>query len=229
MIGRTQVCPRAVASKSLSFVLSPPDGMPLKNIPGNYYDKYNTSNPVAKFLMDGFLSSFDSLVAMANAKRVYEVGCGEGYLSSRLLDRGMDVRGSDLELVAVEEANLKASRLGHGQPFSVRSLYDLCPSEAAADLVVCCEVLEHLSDPNAALRVLSRLASPYLLVSVPREPIWRLLNVARGTYLTSFGNTPGHVQHWSSGSFTRLLQRYLEIVEIRHPLPWTMALCRAPN
>ena len=37
----------------------------------------------------------------------------------------------------------------------------------------------------------------HLLVSVPREPLWRALNVARGAYLRELGNTPGHVNHWS--------------------------------
>ena len=36
-----------------------------------------------------------------------------------------------------------------------------------------------------------------LLVSVPREPLWRGLNMARGAYMRDLGNTPGHVNHWS--------------------------------
>ena len=201
--------------------------IPVQNIPGNYYDKYGTSNPIARSLMNGFLGAFDALVAKTGARRAYEVGCGEGHLSCRLLKGGISMRGSDLESVAVEEANLNTARLGFGRPFAVRSLYELSPSEASADLVICCEVLEHLPDPNAALQVLSRLAKPFLLVSVPREPIWRLLNLARGAYLSCLGNTPGHIQHWTSGSFTKLLQQHFEVVDLRHPLPWTMALCRS--
>jgi hypothetical protein len=30
---------------------------------------------------------------------------------------------------------------------------------------------------------------------VPREPIWRIGNMARGRYLGDLGNTPGHIQH----------------------------------
>jgi hypothetical protein len=61
---------------------------------------------------------------------------------------------------------------------------------------------------------------------VPREPLWRVLNLARGKYLADLGNTPGHVNHWSRGGFLDLLSRRFEIVEARTPLPWTMALCK---
>jgi hypothetical protein len=44
--------------------------------------------------------------------------------------------------------------------------------------------------------------------------------------LAALGNTPGHLQHWSTRSFLALLERQVEVREVRTPLPWTMALCR---
>jgi hypothetical protein len=88
------------------------------------------------------------------------------------------------------------------------------------------EVLEHVPDPEAVLAEMARVASAWLLVSVPREPLWRSLNLARGAYVKDLGNTPGHLSHWSKRGFARLLARYGEIVELRSPLPWTMALLR---
>ena len=81
-------------------------------------------------------------------------------------------------------------------------------------------------DPARAVDTLAGLAQPYLLASVPREPVWRVLNLARGKYLGSLGNTPGHVNHWSRAGFLALLSRRFDRVETRTPLPWTMALCR---
>jgi hypothetical protein len=86
--------------------------------------------------------------------------------------------------------------------------------------------LEHLEDPQFALRRLNELASPYLILSVPREPLWRFLNVCRGRYLTSAGNTPGHIQHWSKAEFVKLIERYVEVIDIATPLPWTVVLCK---
>ena len=73
---------------------------------------------------------------------------------------------------------------------------------------------------------MARCAQRHLLVSVPREPLWRMLNMARGAYWPALGNTPGHLNHWSRSSFVKLLSRHGEVVEVRSPFPWTMVLVR---
>jgi 2-polyprenyl-3-methyl-5-hydroxy-6-metoxy-1,4-benzoquinol methylase len=198
------------------------------NIGGNLYDKYHSRNPLARRLMAGFLAAFDTLTAREEVRSVYEIGCGEGELSRRLLRRGLRVRGSDLDSDIVDQANRAAAAQGFGQPFTVRSVYDLDVAEAKADMVICCEVLEHLADPERAIQRLSRFADRYIVLSVPREPIWRILNLARAKYVSALGNTPGHLQHWSSAGFVRLVSRYCEVIAVRRPLPWTVVLCR-PN
>jgi hypothetical protein len=70
------------------------------------------------------------------------------------------------------------------------------------------------------------VARRHLLVSVPREPLWRALNMARGAYWRSLGNTPGHVNHWSKPGFVELLERYGTVEDARSPFPWTMLLVR---
>jgi hypothetical protein len=87
-------------------------------------------------------------------------------------------------------------------------------------------VLEHVPDPEATLAEMARVARRRLLVSVPREPLWRGLNMARGAYLRDLGNTPGHVNHWSRRGFESLLSRYGTVEEARSPFPWTMLLVR---
>lgn len=196
------------------------------NVGGNYYDKYNTRNPVARRLMAGFLAAFDDLTAATGASAAFEVGCGEGHLSLRLLSRGLAVEGCDLEPDVVERANEAASGAGYGRPFFVQSIYDIGPGTRRAELVVCCEVLEHLPATRPALDRLAAMANPYLIVSVPREPLWRALNLLRGKYLGELGNTPGHIQHWSSRAFVSLLRGSFDVIAVRRPLPWTMVLCR---
>ena len=88
------------------------------------------------------------------------------------------------------------------------------------------EALEHIPDPERTVAEMARVARSHLLVSVPREPLWRMLNVARGAYIGQLGNTPGHVNHWSKGAFVRLLERHGEVLEARFPFPWTMLLVR---
>jgi len=194
---------------------------------GNVYDKYASRNPLVRRIMRGFHGALDGLVAQARPRSIHEVGCGEGYWVLRWSEQGIDTRGSDFSEEVIRLARLNAAERGvDAGRFAVRSAYELDPARDAADLVVCCEVLEHLERPDEALRTLQGVARGHLILSVPREPVWRLLNLARGKYVADLGNTPGHVQHWSTGAFLRLVRGYFDVVEVRTPLPWTMALCR---
>src|SRR6266571_3498995 len=69
------------------------------------------------------------------------------------------------------------------------------------DLASAIEVLEHVPQPERTLAEMARCARSHLLVSVPREPLWRALNLARGAYVRQLGNTPGHLNHFSKRSF----------------------------
>ena len=196
-------------------------------IAGNFEDKHGTRNPVARWLVARFHAVVEELTELTGARDVHEVGCGEGFLTARLARGGRRVRGSDFSRKVVDRAREDAAALGAALDFRACSVYDLDPATDAAELVVCCEVLEHLEEPRRALEVLSRLARPHLLVSVPREPLWRLMNLARGRYVRDWGNTPGHLQHWSQRGFRRMLEDHVDVVELRAPIPWTVALCRA--
>jgi ubiquinone/menaquinone biosynthesis C-methylase UbiE len=194
---------------------------------GNVYDKYATTNPVERRLVDGFLNTVEELVAISGAGEAHEVGCGEGEVSLTLARNGLRVRGTDAFPGVIEVARRRASAEGLKVSFEPRAVQELEPERDSAELVACCEVLEHLEEPMDALETLARLARPWLLVSVPREPLWRALNMARFAYLRSLGNTPGHVNHWSRQTFIAFLGRRVDVVEVRTPTPWTMALCRA--
>jgi len=191
---------------------------------GNVYDKYNTNNPIARYLVSRFLRSFEELIKHLPVKKVLEIGCGEGYLTNRMftLFEGAEIHGVDISLEIIAQA---AETYPHLH-FSCQSAYSLCYKDREFDLVVACEVLEHLENPIQALLEMQRIADKYALASVPREPIWRMMNVLRGAYLRQWGNSPGHVQHWSANSFLTLVGKYFEIVETVKPWPWTMVLCR---
>jgi 2-polyprenyl-3-methyl-5-hydroxy-6-metoxy-1,4-benzoquinol methylase len=196
---------------------------------GNVYDKYGTSNPVARRLMAGFMAQLDELVERTGAKEAHEVGCGEGELAIRLARRGIHMRGTDAFPQVLEEARRRAAVAGVEIDFEAKPVEELDPVAHGAELVLCCEVLEHLDDPERALDVLAGLARPWLIASVPREPLWRALNLARLSYVGELGNTPGHLNHWSKRDFVRFLTRRFEVTEVRSPTPWTMVLCRVQS
>lgn len=195
---------------------------------GNTYDKYGSKNLIVKKIMAGFESALLEFVHIASPKSINEIGCGEGYWVLRWLEQGLLARGSDFSSHAINLARENA--IAKGLPsslFEVKSIYDLDSCRDTAELIVCCEVLEHLEDPDAALAALQEIVENYLIVSVPREPIWCAMNLFRGRYIRQLGNTPGHIQHWSRESFIRLVSKYFDVVEIRTPIPWTMLLLQS--
>ena len=195
---------------------------------GNTTDKYNATNPIARRLMAGFEAAADELWAAAAPTSVLDVGCGEGVLTARWADRLGEGRIVGIDL---EDPKLRAEWAQRQRP---NLEYLACDASALTfgddefDTATAIEVLEHVPDPEETLREMSRVARRYLLVSVPREPLWRILNMARGTYLRDLGNTPGHLNHWSTRGIVSLLSRYGVVEEVRTPVPWTMALVRLP-
>jgi SAM-dependent methyltransferase len=192
---------------------------------GNFFDKYSSRNPLYRLAVGRFLRDAGELARAAGSgiASVSEIGCGEGYLTAHLARLGF----SPITACDVSERVIARARELNGLTgisYHMKSVYDI-GSEESADLVVCCEVLEHLSDPRAALDRLHEVALKYCLLSVPREPLWRALNVLRGRYLRDLGNTPGHLRHWSSREFLGLVSERFRVLEVRRPIPWTMVLC----
>jgi 2-polyprenyl-3-methyl-5-hydroxy-6-metoxy-1,4-benzoquinol methylase len=195
-------------------------------VTGNTYDKYGSSNPVVKRLMANFEGTLEALFTQAAPRTILDVGCGEGVLTHKWAQRleGRIV-GIDLEDPAIQAE--WAKRQAPNLSYRVMKAERLPFEEGEFDLAAAIEVLEHVPDPEHTVAQMARVArGGHLLVSVPREPLWRALNMARGAYLRDFGNTPGHINHWSKQGFVRLLARHGEVVERRSPFPWTMLLVR---
>jgi 2-polyprenyl-3-methyl-5-hydroxy-6-metoxy-1,4-benzoquinol methylase len=194
---------------------------------GNTYDKYGSRNPIVKWMMNGFSNALSDLAVKTKPESIHEIGCGEGYWVLRWNEQGLTARGCDFSKNVIEIARENAiNRRLPTSLFNSRSIYDLDAEQDSADLVVCCEVLEHLENPEAGLQALQRVTRRNLIVSVPQEPLWCALNLARGKYIAHWGNTPGHIQHWSKRGFIKLVSNYFEVIETRSPLPWTMLLCQ---
>jgi ubiquinone/menaquinone biosynthesis C-methylase UbiE len=191
------------------------------NVVGNVYDKYGTHNPVARVLMRRFLRSVLELYTLSRPRSVLEVGCGEGHLARHLFDHGPRP-----ETFEISDVDVDRVRVDLPPAITVRqaSIYDLPHPTDSFDLVVCCEVLEHLEHPVRGLAELARVARRRVLISTPWEPVWRILNMMRGKYLREFGNTPGHVQHFSRRDLLEVAAEHLRVLQRRTPLPWTILL-----
>ena len=195
-------------------------------VTGNTYDKYGSTNPVVRRLMGGFERTLDELMERARPRSLLDVGCGEGVLVHRWALSLPETRVVGIDL---QEESIQAGwsrRQAPNLEYRTMEAEDLPFAANEFDLATAIEVLEHVPDPEHTLAEMARCAERHLLVSVPREPLWRMLNIARGAYLPQLGNTPGHLNHWSKRSFARLLARHGDVVEVRSPFPWTMLLVR---
>jgi SAM-dependent methyltransferase len=196
-------------------------------VTGNTYDKYGSTNPVVRRLMARFETTLDELFTQADPQSLLDVGCGEAVLTHQWAQRlgdGRRVVGIDLDDPALHAE--WAKRTAPNLEYRVMKAENLPFANGEFDLAAAIEVLEHVPDPEHTVAEMARVAQRWLLVSVPREPLWRALNMARGAYWKDLGNTPGHVNHWSKGSFVALLSRHGEVVQARSPFPWTMLLVR---
>jgi SAM-dependent methyltransferase len=193
---------------------------------GNTFDKYGSTNPVVRRLMNGFHGALDELWESAQPRSVLDVGCGEGVLTHEWAQRLGDGRVVGIDL---DDEKLRAEWARRRRPnleFRAEEATRLPFGDSEFDVATAIEVLEHVPQPEATLSEMARVAERRLLVSVPREPLWRATNMARGAYWRALGNTPGHVNHWSRRSFTELLSRHGTVEEARSPFPWTMLLVR---
>lgn len=202
-----------------------------KLITGNYTDKYHSKNPINRYLMGRFLSNFQSLLIeakSANIKTICEIGCGEGELLKIIHHYlpNAKIYATDIGPSVIKQAKDNTNNI----PilFSVQNAEKLNYKNQQFDLVICCEVLEHLKNPQLALNEIQRIGKSAIL-SVPIEPWWRILNFMRFKYISYFGNTPGHLNHWSVKKFKKMLSPMFAITKTKNTFPWQMYFCRPKN
>jgi SAM-dependent methyltransferase len=190
---------------------------------GNTTPKYTSGNPAIRWLTERWVANLERILdriaadPQGSPKRALEVGCGEGVIADRLQRRWTEVFALDLP-----DAGLRAEWRRRPEPCFLHADAAALPfADDQFDLVVAVEVLEHLRDPVRGLRELARVGTRHLVLSVPREPIFRACNLAAGRYVRQLGNTPGHLGHWSTRGFTRFVSGFADVREVSTPFPWT--------
>lgn len=211
----------------------PPSGRRATPEEEDFGAKYAESNPISIGLLNRYFDAVQKLTTSALTVRpglssAFEIGCGEGHSTARL----RNILASDITFEASEYVPDQVPVAQANNPgLTIRNddVYDIHREDESLDLVYLLEVLEHLDEPTLALREIARVLNPagLLILGVPREPLWRVLNMSRLRYLRHWGNTPGHLQHWSSGGISKFVEsNFGPVVEITRPIPWTILLAR---
>lgn len=171
--------------------------------------------------MQNFLNTLIHFILKLEIKtQCLEVGSGEGQISSLLHKLGYHIYGidNDDERINFSKKNNPSIEFIKDDIFKHKRLKKV-------DLVLCLEVLEHIKEYELAIDRIHKFTDKYAIISVPNEPIWRILNFARGKYIFSLGNTPGHLNNWTPKEISKKVKRKFNIIDIKTPLPWTMLLC----
>jgi SAM-dependent methyltransferase len=191
--------------------------------------KHESKNPIQRALIGRFKARAAELVRQAAPRTILDLGCGEGFMIEALLDAGIDARftGIDLSNSAIADARARVGArtdLSSQPEFEVVDARKLVDDGRKFDMVMMLEVLEHIPDPAQMIPILKGLATRHVLLSVPWEPFFCGLNLARGKNITRLGNDPEHVNHWTRQGFFRFIRPHFDIVATPGVFPWSMAL-----
>jgi len=134
---------------------------------------YDTSRRV-RVLIDDFLTD-----GMVRGRRILDVGCGLGFFSERLVQRGAHVVACDIGPSLVEKTRQRA-RCEAVVADAMRLLDYFDPN--AFDGVVSSECIEHLPEPLVALAQMVEVVRPngFLSISTPNllwYPVVRLATI----------------------------------------------------
>jgi 2-polyprenyl-3-methyl-5-hydroxy-6-metoxy-1,4-benzoquinol methylase len=185
--------------------------------------KHTSKNPIQKILINKFFSSLISLAKPLEIESILDAGCGEGFTMNKLIENRIGNKVEGIEYA--KEAISIGKKIFPNLTIKQASIYNLPYKDNFFDLVTCTEVLEHLENPEKAIKEMLRVTKKYLILSVPNEPFFRLSNFLRGKNILRLGNDKGHINHWNPFSFKKMLESNgLIINTIKFPFPWIMIM-----
>lgn len=146
----------------------------------------------------------DLLLAGSLGTAALEVGCSTGAIAAHFHQSGFECVGMDLSHFALAHGL-------EGVPYVQGDACRLPFADGSFDTVLLPEVLEHLEDPEAALRDAVRVARKRVVASIPLGPMW----------------DPTHCRIYSRESALALFEQApeLTILHTAEVEPWIVIAC----
>jgi ubiquinone/menaquinone biosynthesis C-methylase UbiE len=123
------------------------------------------------------------LTGELEARRVVDVGCGDGALACALASHGADVTGIDPDPAMLVAAQSRAALAGVRATFLEGRVEQLPFPDASVDVVVSVTVLCFVPDAAGAVREMARVLRPggrLVLGELGRWSLWAAIRRARG-------------------------------------------------
>jgi SAM-dependent methyltransferase len=138
---------------------------------GTYAETYSEVELRHRALLaELMLAALGQVRAGAEAGRLLEIGCGEGWLLKAALAAGWDVEGLEFSDYALKRFNpALVERVEFGDAFA--ALDRRIAQGAAVDVCVMEHVLEHVADPEGLLALLPAILAPggVVAITVPND------------------------------------------------------------
>jgi len=199
-----------------------------KSYPTTNFNKYHCQHQFAINRIGNFLDNLTQLITLIKPSYIFNIGCGEGLDIKNIYEKGE----INIEYCCGLDLNFDALKIARQMSTNVKfdaikgDIYYLPSKLNRFDLILCLEVLEHLTFPGKALKEISHHFNGYCIFSVPNEPLYRLTRLLLFKQnIRQLGNHPEHLNHWSKNKFSRLLRKYFIIDQLVTPFPWTIVLC----
>jgi 2-polyprenyl-3-methyl-5-hydroxy-6-metoxy-1,4-benzoquinol methylase len=173
----------------------------------------NSSGPAAhRYLAPAILAALDR----CGARRVLDLGCGNGALTQRIVERGFDVVGLDASPsgIAIARANVSAAT------FIEAAIDEPLPVDlrGAFDVVTAVEVIEHLLAPRALAARAHDALRPggWLILTTPYHGYWKNMALAAAGRLDRHWEPErdgGHIKFFSQHTLSALLEEQRFVVK----------------
>ena len=141
-----------------------------------------------------------NLLGVTLPARLLEVGCGRGWQSMELAQVGFQVWGVDISPALLADfwhALAQRPALHNSCLALVGSAFELPFADATFDVIFCTEVLEHLAEPQRAVREMARVLAPggKVFITVPSVISEKIL----GTLHRRWREYNGHLRPLPTG------------------------------
>ncbi len=199
---------------------------------GNYYNKYETKNFIEQFIIKNYFNTILKICEKYSIRSFIDIGCGEGKWLHEFSKKGFKCIGTDhnKDVINLAKENLNNEKINIFQSniYDEKFTFTINDkiNETGVNNLFFLEVLEHLYDPVTIMNKFKNIKFQNMIITVPNEPLWRFLNCCRLKYVGNFGNTPGHINHFSKDKLKKLLTKNFHVVDIKLPIPFLIFLLK---